>query len=75
MVFAHQNTRGKLPPFSPDDIAPHVGVVTLKLSQCILHRDKGRSGISSRELYNQKNQARVGTAAISSALWSPQHMV
>jgi len=33
------------------------------------------SCISSRELYGQRNQARVGTAAIPSALWSPQHMV
>jgi len=30
MLFAHQNTQGKLSLLSPDDIAPHVGVVTLK---------------------------------------------
>lgn len=71
MLFAHQNTRGKLSLLSPGDIVPRVGVVTLKLAQCMLHRDKGASRISSRELYNQKNQARVGTAAISSALRSP----
>lgn len=75
MLFARQNTRGKLSLLNPEDVAPRVGVVTLKLSQCILHRDKGMSCISSHELYNQRNQARVGTAAISAALWSPQHMV
>lgn len=68
-------TQGKLSVLSPDDIAPHVGVVTLNFFQCILQRDKGLSCISARELYNQKNQARVSAAAISSALWSPQHMV
>lgn len=45
------------------------------LSQYILHRDKGTSSVLSCELYNQRNWARVGTAAISSVLWSPQHMV
>lgn len=42
---------------SPDDIAPHVGAVTLKLSQRILHRDKGMSCTASRELYNQKKSS------------------